>query len=169
MASSKPVIRQIAWISVIPQGVYIALLYALCKALGEPAELCRCFALIGYLLTHFLLRYLVPRNHRKGISLFKSGRYSQAIGEFEKSYAYFTRHAWIDKYRMIVLFSSSKISYREMALLNMAFCYTQLGDGGRAKEYYEEALEKFPDSEIAKSALKMLDSAADIKNGDSER
>ena len=43
-----------------------------------------------------------------------------------------------------------------MALLNIAFCYSQKGNGSKAKEYYEKTLQQFPGSEMAKSALRML-------------
>ena len=103
----------------------------------------------------------IPRNHRRGMKLFKTGQYIQAISEFQKSYEFFMKHAWIDKYRYFVLLSSSRISYTEMSLLNTAFCYTQIGQGALAKEYYEKTLAQFPDSEMAKSALRMLQSLTD--------
>ena len=45
-----------------------------------------------------------------------------------------------------------------MALNNIAFAYGQIGDGKKAKEYYERLLTEFPRSGIAKAALKMIDS-----------
>ena len=46
-----------------------------------------------------------------------------------------------------------------MALNNIAFCYGQLGDGEKAKEYYERTLNEFPDSGIARAGLRLLNSA----------
>lgn len=43
-----------------------------------------------------------------------------------------------------------------MALVNIAFCCTQTGNPNQAKEYYGKALNQFPDSEMAKSALQMM-------------
>lgn len=163
MASDKPIIRKIAWISFIPQLILIILLDVLFGCFIKPFDCVTMVALLFYMLMFFLLRNLIPRNHRKGMALFKSGNYAQAISQFEKSYIYFMEHAWIDKYRFIVLLSSSRISYTEMALLNIAFCYTQMGDGNKAKEYYEKTLEQFPNSEMAKSALKMINSVANNK------
>ncbi|PHQ61052.1 MAG: hypothetical protein COC08_06375 [Maribacter sp.] len=48
------------------------------------------------------------------------------------------------------------MSYREMALANIGFCYSQIGDGIKSKEYYERTLKEFPESGLAKSALKMM-------------
>lgn len=41
--------------------------------------------------------------------------------------------------------------------------YTQSGSGQLAKEYYQKALERFPDSEMAKSALNMIASLGTMR------
>lgn len=159
MSSNKPIVRQRAWLAGL---FHILLLVVLGFIFGlffgsfiDGLDM----ALIVYFIAYLLLRFLVPRNHRQGIAFFKSGDYTQAIGEFEKSYDFFTRHAWIDKYRFIVLLSDSRISYTEMALVNIAFCYTQIGNGSKAKEYYEKTLSQFPNSGMAQSALQMIHAA----------
>lgn len=161
MASSKPIIRQVAWISLVPQLLIMIFLIFFFNLFIDPFHYALNIAMLFYLGASFLLRSMVPRNHRKGIRLFKSGDYTQAVSEFEKSYDFFMRHPWVDKYRFIVLLSSSRISYREMALVNVAFCYAQMGNGKKAIACYERALQQFPDSELAKSALKMLYSIQD--------
>jgi tetratricopeptide (TPR) repeat protein len=114
---------------------------------------------IIYLTISFLVRFGVPSHHRKGIALFKKGSFMEAIPFFEKSYVFFKKNEWIDKYRYITLLSSSRISYTEMALLNIAFCYGQSGNGKESKDYYEKVLSEFPNSEIAKASLRMFESA----------
>lgn len=83
-----------------------------------------------------------------------------AIPHFEKSYEFFARHIWMDKYRYLVMLSSGRLSYREMALINIAFCYGQAGNGIMARGYYERTLQEFPDSSVAKTALKFIGSVA---------
>ncbi|MEX2316199.1 MAG: tetratricopeptide repeat protein [Pirellulales bacterium] len=56
------------------------------------------------------------------------------------------------------MLSASAMSYREMALCNMAFCYAQAGDGQRAKDVYRQAIDLFPSSELARAGLRMLES-----------
>lgn len=159
MASNKPVVRQIAWISLILNVILILLLRFLLGSIisSGTADL---LVLLLYFFIVLLLRS-VPRNHRRGMKFFKSGQYEQAVSEFQKSYEFFTTHTWIDKYRYFFLLSSSRISYTEMALLNTAFCYAQSGQRTLAIEYYEKALAQFPDSEMAKSALRMMRSLTD--------
>ncbi|WBW98153.1 tetratricopeptide repeat protein [Oceanirhabdus sp. W0125-5] len=120
------------------------------------------YGAIIYFVLIVLLKRTIPRYHRKGIKYFKNKKYDLAIKEFKKSYAFFKTFNWIDKYRIIVLLSSSRISYSEMALINMAYCYSQIGEGNKSKELYENVLQEFPNSEIALSALKIYESAKKI-------
>ena len=117
--------------------------------------------LMTYFLIFYILKFSIAKSHRKGIQLVKKQMFEQAIISFEESYSYFNKNAWIDKYRFITLLSSSKISYKEMALNNIAFCYGQIGNGKKSKEYYERTLKEFPDSSLAITGLRMINS---VKN-----
>ena len=160
MASNKPVLRQRSWLaSILHVFLFLAFTIIFTFCVGSFIDGFD-LTLLVFFIAYLLLRVLVPKNHRQGAEFYRSGDYAQAISEFEKSYAFFTKHAWIDKYRYIVLLSAGRISYAEMSLINIAICYTQMGDGNKAKEYYEETLSQFPDSEFAKMALQKLDAAA---------
>jgi tetratricopeptide (TPR) repeat protein len=166
MASKKPIVKQVALLSFFPQLALLMGMIFVARWMGF-----KIFIIPGalmYLAISLPLRFGVPHHHRKGISLFKKGLFEEAIPFFEKSYSFFKRNSWIDKYRYIVLLSSSQISYTEMALLNIAFCYGQSGDGKKSKTYYEKALAEFPDSEIAETSLQMFQSAENIVTHDGE-
>jgi len=45
-----------------------------------------------------------------------------------------------------------------MALNNIAFCYGQLGEVEKAKEYYEKILKDYPENGLAKVGLRLLSS-----------
>jgi tetratricopeptide (TPR) repeat protein len=156
MSSKVPTIKQIAWISLIPQLGLLALLMA-AYYYFEVEE----FILYGaatYLVISYLLRTQIPKQHREGMFLVKRQDFAAAIPRFEKSFDYFTKNEWIDKYRYFILLSSSRASYKEMALINIAFCYSQIGDGDMAKKYYNKTLDLFPGSMMASTALKMIKS-----------
>jgi len=72
---------------------------------------------------------------------------------------FFDKNIWIDKYRYLFLLSSSKFSYKEMGMINIAFCYYQLGDIKKAKEMYENTLKEFPESEMAKASINIINSS----------
>jgi tetratricopeptide (TPR) repeat protein len=154
MSSKVPTVRQTNWISIIPHLVIMGVIVLIWHQFNpEKAFL---FGAMTYLVISFSLRNLIPKDHRNGIKKNNAEKFKDAIPDFEKSYAFFKRNEWIDKYRFITLLSSSKMSYREMALANIGFCYSQIGDGIKSKEYYERTLKEFPESGLAKSALKMM-------------
>lgn len=155
-----PIVRQTAWISVLPQVVVLGLLVLIWYVI-QPKQ-AFLFGAITYLLLSISLRYFIPHNHRKGMDFVKNQNFDTAIIEFKKSFAFFTKHTLLDKYRYLTMLSSSRMSYREMALNNIAFCYGQLGNGIEAKNYYEKTLQEFPDSGIAKAALNMLNASNSI-------
>ncbi len=161
MASNPPIIKEVAWISLIPQIAFIFILISIYNHFGyKDAGL---YGALTYLFLSMGLRYFIPKNHRLGIKLTKNNQFKEAIFEYEKSYEFFSKKEWMDKYRFITLLSSSKMNYREMALCNIAFCYSQIGNGAKAIEFYEKTLKEFPKNELAQSALKMLNSTIDSK------
>lgn len=103
-------------------------------------------------------RMLIARDHRRGVRLYRQQQFAAAIQAFDESYRFFSRNPWIDRFRSLVLMSPSAISYREMALCNIAFCYSQLGNGENSQTYYRRALDEFPDSGLAAAALRMIES-----------
>jgi tetratricopeptide (TPR) repeat protein len=160
MASNLPIVRQVAWLSIVPQLGMLALLMSGAYVAGFKA-----FVVVGaavYLVISFGLRRFIARDHRLGVALFRRGRFADALEHFQRSYEFFARRRWLDDWRFVTLFSSSRISYREMPLLNVAYCYGQIGDGARSKEYYERVTHEFPGSRIAEAALRMFEAAKTI-------
>jgi tetratricopeptide (TPR) repeat protein len=160
MASNVPTTKQIAWISLIPHFLimgFIIYLYAL-LAFDDPFL----FGALTYVVISYALRNIVAKNHRQGIRLVKQQKFSEAIPAFEKSVRYFSDNSWVDKYRFLTLLSSSNMTYKEMGLCNIAFCYSQTGNGLKAKDYYEQTLKEFPANGLAIAGLNMLNSAMQI-------
>ena len=156
MASNVPIVRQVAWISLIPQLLLMGFLMCIFYLLdfSEPYI----FGALAYLMLSFCLKNLITKNHKQGIELVKQKKFATAISFFEKSVDYFTKNNWVDEYRYLTLLSSSKMTYKEMGLCNIAFCYSQTGNGQKAKQYYELALREFPDNGIASVGLNMMNS-----------
>ena len=157
MSSKIPTVRQTNWYSIIPHIGVMWVVILIWQQIDSVDSFL--FGAVTYLILSFSLRNLIPRDHRKGIRNNNQENFLAAIKNFEKSYVFFKKYEWIDKYRFLTLLSSSKMSYREMALANIGFCYSQIGDGIKSKAYYERTLKEFPESGLAKSALKMIESA----------
>ncbi len=157
MASNVPVIKQIAWISMLPQIGILFLIGLVCYLCGVGNPVFP--AAVIYLGLSYLLRAVVAKDYQKGMHLVKKQEFAEAIPVFESSYKFFMDNSWVDEYRYIILLSSSRMSYREMALCNIAFCYTQIGEGKKAAEFYREVLKNYPENGLAQAGLKMLESA----------
>ncbi len=156
MATNIPIVRQIAWISLIPQLILMVFLMYIYRLLefDEPFLL----GALTYLILSVGLRTLVAKDHRQGMKFVKRQQFEHAIPLFEKSVVFFTKNNWIDKFRFLTLLSSSKMTYKEMGLCNIAFCYSQTSNGQKAKEYYEQVRKEFPENGLATVALKMINS-----------
>ena len=155
MASNTPILRQISWFSVIPQIMFMFFLIYIYHIISLKDSVL--FGTITYLIFSVSLRYLVPKSHREGMKLIKENNFEKAILKFENSYSFFSRNKWIDEYRYLTLLSSSKMTYKEMALCNIAFSYSQIGNRLKTIEYYKKTLDEFPENGLAQASLKMLD------------
>ena len=151
-----PIVKQVSWVSLIPQIIILIALIYIARLLGFKNY--DYIGIIFYIIFIYVLRFQIPKDHRRGIKLYKKHNFSEAIPFFQKSHDFFRKHSWVDKFRFITLMSSSRISYTEMALLNMAFCHSQIGNGKESKEIYVQVLKEFPNSEIAKASLRMFES-----------
>jgi tetratricopeptide (TPR) repeat protein len=158
MSSAVPTIRQMSWPAVLPQLVAIGAAMGIAYLLGVPDAVL--WGAAVYLAYSIGSRQFIARAQRAGIRLVQQERFAEAIPKFQESFEFFERHPWIDRYRSIVLMSPSAMSYREMALANIGFCYGQLGDGERSRAYFQKCLERFPGSGLATAALRMLDSVS---------
>lgn len=155
--SRPPVIRQISWPAVLPQLMALACAMAV-GAYVAPRSNGTFLGAAAYLAYSIGSRTMIARDHRRGVRLYRKQEYSAAIQAFEDSYRFFARNPWIDRFRAVVMMSPSAVSYREMALCNIAFCYSQLGNGEKAESYYRRALDEFPNSGLAAAALRMIES-----------
>jgi len=152
-----PIVKQASWLAVVPQVVVMILMIVITASIAGPrnATLAMLSAMGIFVAYVLLSRHLIPRDHRRGMRLVRKKQFEAAIPHFERSFEFFTRHIWLDKFRCITMLSASSFSYREIALLNAAFCHGQIGNGELAKQYYQKALDAFPDSSMAQAALNM--------------
>jgi len=157
MTRQTPRVRQISWAATLPQLALLVVGFLVARhfygTLGVVGA-------AGLLLAYsYGTRYCIAHHHRQGIELARQREFAAAIPLFEQSLEFFDRHSWLDRWRWITLMSSAAASYREMDLVNIGYCYGQLGDSAKAREYYEQALARFPESGLASSALRKLDEA----------
>lgn len=148
---TAPNSHQIAWISLLPQTAVMALFVTAYYRLGIDV-----YVMAGcgtYFVLFKALQYFIAWDHRLGISLIRSGAFRSAIGHFEKSYRFFSKHRRLDDYRYLLILNSSKISYRELALHYIAYCYDQLGDTQQTTATCKRMLGEFPDNRLTGCTL----------------
>ncbi|MEO5712218.1 MAG: tetratricopeptide repeat protein [Luteolibacter sp.] len=158
MAANFPIVKQIAWKGLIPQMIVVVTLMWLAEIVGIKESIP--VGAIAYLILSVGLKWLIPHLHRKGIALVKKGRFAEALTEFERSFAFFTAHKRLDDWRAVTILSPSRMSYREMGLLNMAFCCSQIGRHAEALNYYQQVSKEYPGNHIAESALRMMNASS---------
>ena len=136
------------WYYLIPQVAVFSAIALVLKELGVPSYWL--LTLSVYLLLNGYLKIVIPNSHRKGLYYVRKGELEGAIFAFEKSYSFFQKYLWLDKYRAFTLLSLSGFSYREMALMNIIFCYSNLGNEKEAKKVQMRLAKEFPENVYGK-------------------
>jgi tetratricopeptide (TPR) repeat protein len=155
MAERIPVVRQIAWGTLIYQiALMVLFIWLYSKTSIKDPALAGGLTFIGLVL---VLRFAFSGLHRKGMRHIRKMEYDKAIPYFEGSYEFYTRNSFLDKYRAYLMLSASLMFYKEMALNNIGFCYSQMDKKEEAIFYYRKCVEEYPNCTMAKVALKMLE------------
>ena len=154
MSAKVPLVRPISWLAfliiIIVWISFMAIFAFLFQFNG---------IYIGSIIFFVLsisLQQIIPASHNKGMKAIKKNDFKTALEHFNNSVDFFTRYNWVDKYRAITLLSTAKMSYREMALCNMAFCYSQKNEAEKAKDLYEQILKEYPDNGVAFYSLNSI-------------
>lgn len=163
MPSNIPIVRQFSWTSLLVQTLVITFLGFIAYLVGLNEVLIYegfaanfIWGAVGHLCIWFFVRNTILKNHAKGVRLVKQNDFANAIPFFKDSLDLLNKNLWLDKARYF-LGSNSEISYREMDLNNLGFCYSQIGEKTNAILYYKKTLSEFPDSGMAKTALTFID------------
>ncbi|PYS61407.1 MAG: hypothetical protein DMF76_11075 [Acidobacteria bacterium] len=158
MQQKMPVVRQLHWISLIPQLVAIAALTLPIYAVIPPLGLFRASAIAAlvYLIFCRLMRSWLTRDHILGMKAYHAQHFDEAILHFDNSYRFFSAHRKVDAWRSMLFGVASPNAYRTIALLNKAYCYGQTRRGTEAIELYERVLNEDPECRLAQASLSML-------------
>jgi tetratricopeptide (TPR) repeat protein len=157
-----PVVRQLNWMGLIPQfvaiGIFAVIAHAAFPDLDVPFDIF--IAALAYFIFCRVMRAKFVRDHRSGMRAYQAQRFQEAISHFEASYQFFATHRQLDTWRSLLFGVASPNTYRVIALCNMAYCYSQAGDGQRAIKFYEQALHEEPGCALARASLNMLRSVS---------
>lgn len=113
--------------------------------------------LFCYLIINLIFYRVIPNKHIKGLRNLAKADYKTALNDFEKSHLLFSKHNFFDRYGFIFLLNMSRYSYREAALLNMAFINYKIGNIEEALKLYEKVLSINSKNRIAKKGIKIVE------------
>ncbi len=158
MKRHRGFLGQISWPLVALQLLAVLGLILLIERVFGPmrSERAALYGVAIYFAYSIASRQLLAGSFQRGMRLLKKGRYEDAIPAFEKSYGFFEEHPWLDRLRCITMMSPCVSSYREMALVNIAMCYGQMGDVESSRSYFQKALDEFPGSMSARVGLNTI-------------
>ena len=161
---AQPTIRYWSWAHVVPQLLSLALLILLFWIFLPAQDVGEAF-LFGaaiFVTYSFGSRYLIPTAHRRGMKAMSLKDYDTAIDQFQRSYEFFSKHYWLDKYRGVTMMSPSIWSYREMALMNVASAHVARKDFEAAQAACLRVLDESPQNEIASSTIEMIQATSGV-------
>lgn len=150
-------LKQVNWSAFLLHVLLIVLFPYLLSLFNVAIDLGLLISALSYMALSVILQRMLPLHHRMGFSLLMQKNYEAASLAFQESWNYFNKKPWLDKYRAVLMLSASKISYREMALINRSLCYWHIGDTEKALESYREVLHYFPQSRMAKDAISYIE------------
>ncbi len=110
----------------------------------------------GYVFFYILRRvpqYILLKHHIRGLKLMKANAWEDAAHAFNDSIAYFQKNRWVDDYRALTLFNSSKMSFLETDMNNIAACQLYMANVNAAEAAYRAVLDEFPENPLAQAAL----------------
>lgn len=114
---------------------------------------------IVFAVVAFLLRIILQYNHINGMRLIDDKFYPEASEFFRKSYLFFSKHYWIDKFRFITMFSSNYLSFRDMDLNNYGVCLTCMEEFDKALEAYKLLQSLNPNYPDLEESIKTVEDA----------
>jgi hypothetical protein len=158
MQQRMPVVRQVHWISLIPQLAAIVGLALLTYAIFPRVGFIRAsfIAALGYLIFCRVMRSLLTRDHILGMRAYQAQHFDDAILHFDNSHRFFSAHRKLDAWRSLFFGVASGNPYRIIALCNKAYCYGQTARGPEAIKLYEQVLNEDRNCMLAQASLTML-------------
>ena len=165
MSSKVPFVKQeTVWLAVVPHILFIGILCMVYYQWDRKNYFV--FGFITYLIIWYGLRTMAfPKDVHKSIRLIKEEKFGEAIPYIERSIEFYDKHSWIDKYRFLLMVSSSKRGIRESSICNLGFCLLQTGQVKAAKKVYEEVLRQYPENTVAQVQLRTINTVTNSTEG----
>lgn len=110
-----------------------------------------------FILYSFLGRMIFSFHQRQGMRLLRLKKFEQALDQFRKSELYFKKYPWLDRFRFFFMLSASKLTFREMALLNQGYCLIMTGKLSEASLHFQNIRFEHPQNTVILPWLENLE------------
>lgn len=147
--------QETKWIALVPRLVLLAILCFLLYPYDN--QIFFVYAFFLYLAITYSIKYsMIPGSTFTGVKFLKKGQFEEALPFIEKDIEYYSSKPWIDKYRFLLMISSSALSFREMSLCNRAWCLLQTGRVKETIDQYESVIRHYPQNVVTRAQLKTI-------------
>jgi len=103
------------------------------------------------------VQWVFMRYHRAGMKLMQAGKYDEALVPLQHALEFYNEHPQLDRLRHVLLVSASAFSFREVALMNIAYCFGQMGDKEKMVKHYERLAIEYPNNVTAQNTLRFIE------------
>lgn len=133
------------WAVIFPASVFWQVLFGLAASwiLGR--------ILLG-VYSSLVARALI-KDYFEGFKHLQAGQFDEALAAFERQYAFFDQRPHLEKWYSLITLDASKYGHRELALINQAYVYIQMGKGDQVIRCYEQCAALNPGNGLAISNL----------------
>lgn len=105
-------------------------------------------------MQQYLMRYA-----RAAMRLMRAGKFEEALIPLQQGLEFYNEHPQLDRLRHVMLVTASLYSLRETVLMNIAYCYGQIGDKEKMVKHYERLAREYPENTAAQNTLRFIDTA----------
>lgn len=161
MKQSVPVVRQVNFLALLlPLMVIVGGSVGVGLWLRPPLGISAYFIVPLLVLVYVVLaQAILLRHHRNGLRLLRAARPTEALLPLQKALEFYTEHPALDRWRHFLLITASSYSLREVALMNIAYCYSQAGDKEEMIKHYECLLREYPNNVLVQNTLRLIETS----------
>jgi tetratricopeptide (TPR) repeat protein len=103
------------------------------------------------------MQWYLMRYHQAALKLIRAGKFDEALVPLQKALEFYTEHPGLDRWRHVLMATASRFSLREVAMMNIAYCFGQIGDKEKMIKHYERLASEYPDNMAAQNTLRFID------------
>lgn len=156
VATHSSIVKPVRWREALLSLCPFVVALALTRLAGLTHPTSTLVALGAYLAYRIAVRFVLCRDHRRGVALARAGRFHEALAAFERSERVWARRRTLDRFRAVLLGSGTPWPFEILARYNQAYALSRLGRGEEALALLTAVLEEDPSMYLARELRDVL-------------